>query len=692
MPKLTDDELGTLIDAEFDSAMGAEGGTIASERALAWDYYLSKPLGNEIEGESDVVTSDVSDIIDGALTSLLKIFTTEDNLVSFDPVGPEDIDAAEQESDYVNYVFFKQNPAFLILYTWFFDALVQKNGIVKAWWDESEQVTTERYCGLTLEEAEPLLNDPELEALEREEYTKPALDPAGNPIINPMTLQPLEITYHDIKFRRTAKVGRVRVENVPPEEYRISSDARSLDPTKARMVGQERLVKRSELVAMGFDQAVVDSLPAHGQSNNSPEDQARRDLADDITGSPLDHSQEEVLVREGFIRADRDGDGKAELLQVFRAGNKNLEIEDADRSPFHVISPQPLPHKHFGLATAEKVMDVQEVNSTLVRQILMNLYHTNNPEKAVWEQAIGENTLDDLLTTRVGKINRFTRPVGESFAAMTVPFTAGATFPMLEFWDKVKRDRTGISSDSQGLSPDALKNIQQTVLASSIDQSKMKVEAIARVFAETGIKSMFLHIHELNRKHQQKEQIVRLRNEFVPVDPRSWRTRYDMTVNIGLGIGTREQNLLHLNAIAQRQREAFELQMGNLVITPQNWYRVSAEMVKNANLKDPALYFSDPGQQMAPPPNQEQLKLQQQQQALAAQEQQIEQRRQQLDAQKAQLERQQMALEHQREMAELKRKVEADKDRFAVENEKLRNDLLEIRLKYQQPAAQPAAE
>lgn len=688
MAKLTDDELGALIDAEFDTAMGAEGGDIASERALAWDYYLSKPFGNEVEGESDVVTSDVADVIDGIMPSLLRIFTTADNLVQFDPVGQEDIAAAEQESDYVNYVFFKQNPAFLILYTWFFDALVQKNGIVKSWWDESEVITTERYCGLTEDEAAQLLNDPELEAVERDEYTKPLLDPmTGQPVIDPMTMLPAEVTYHDIKFRRTSKVGRVRVENVPPEEYRISSDSRSLDPSKARMVGQERTVKRSDLLAMGFDAKDVEDLPVHGLATGSTEKLSRLDLSDENQEAANDPSQDEILVREAFIRADRDGDGKAELLQVFRAGGKNLEIEDADSQPFHVISPQPLPHKHFGRATAEKVMDVQETSSTLLRQVLMNLYHTNNPERNVWEQAIGENTLDDLLTRRVGKFNRFSRPVGEAVSVDAVPFTAAATFPMLEFFDKVKRDRTGISSDSQGLSPEALKNIQQTVLASSIDQSKMKVEAIARIFAETGIKSLFLHIHELNRKHQQKEQVARLRNQWVTVNPTDWRTRYDMTVNIGLGIGTREQNLLHLNAIRQSQKDAVAQGWGGLVVSPQNWYRVDAELVKNANLKDPALYFQDPGNQLAPPPNPEQIKLQQQQQALAAQEQQIDARRQQLDAQKAQLAEQEMRLEHQREMAEIKRKTDADKDNLAIENEKLRNELLEIRLKYNQPAA-----
>jgi len=685
MAKLSDDELGALIDQEFESAMGVDGGDISSERALAWDYYLSKPLGNEVEGESSPVTSDVAEAVDGMIPSLIRIFTTDDNVCGFEPQGPEDVAGAEQEADYVSHCFFVQNPAFLILYTWFMDALVQKNGIVKAWWDESEEITTERYHDLNDQEVAQLMGDPELEAIEQDsrESQVPVEMPGMGMVMVPQTV-------HDIKFKRTTKRGRVRVENVPPEEYRISSDARSLDPTKARMVGQERLVKRSELLAMGFDAKVVEDLPAHDNLDDSPERQARRDTSDEDGGDPLDPSQDEILLREGFFNVDRDGDGKAELLQIFRAGGKNLEVDDADRSTFHVISPQPLPHKHFGRATAEKVMDVQQISTTLLRQMLMNIYHTNNPGDVIWEQAIGEHTLDDLLTRRIGSAVRVSRPVAEAMAPRTVPFTAGATFPMLEYFDKVKRDRTGVQSTSDALAPEALKHVQTTALAPVMEKGMAGIEFIARCFAETGIKSLFMHIHELNRKHQQKARMVMLRNKWVAVNPADWRTRYDMTVKVGLGIGTRQQNLLHLQSIRQSQKDAVAQGWGGLTVTPQNWYRVDAELVKNAKLDDPALYFTDPGQQMAPPPNPEQLKLQAQQQALAQQEQQIDQRRQQLDAQKAELEKQQMQLDHQHAMGELKRKQDADRDNWAIEQEKIKTELLEIKLKYSQPAA-PAA-
>lgn len=674
MPKLTDDELLAIVDSEFSSAMGAEGGDISSERALAWDNYTNKPLGNEIEGESEVTTSDVSDVIDGIMPSLLRIFTTADNLVSFDPVGPEDMAGAEQESDYVNHVFFKLNPAFLILYTWFLDALVQKNGITKAWWNESEVVTTESYEGLSEPELNELLGDEELEPIERAERMAETIDP--------MTGQTVMATVHDIEFRRVSKRGRACVENVPPEEYRISSDSRSLDPSGARMVGHERLATRSELIEMGFDKKIVEGLPTHGEFLESQENTARRDKSEEFLDSSGDRSQDKILVRDGYFLIDADGDGRAERRQLFKAGDKLLINEPCDRQPFHVISPKPLPHKHFGEATAEKVLDVREINSTLLRQTLMNLYHNNNPGHAVWEQAIGENTLDDLLTTKIGSIKRFTRPVGESYMPITVPFQAQHSFAMMEYFDKVKRDRTGIRADGEGLSPESLKNIQQTVMASSVDLSKMKIEAIARIFAETGIKSLFLHLHELLLKHQDKPQIVRLRNKWVPVDPSQWRTRQDMTVNIGLGIGTREQNLLHLNAIWEKQAAMASGGLMNLAVTPANLFNTAAEIVKNANLKQPEMFFTNPGNQQAPPPSDEQQKLAAMQAQLQARQQELDSRKQQIDAQELQLEGKRVMLEHQREVAEINRKREADQDKFAIETEKLRNELLEIHKKY----------
>jgi hypothetical protein len=468
------------------------------------------------------------------------------------------------------------------------------------------------------------------------------------------------------------------VECVPPEEYRISADARNLDPSTARMVGQEREISRSDLVAMGFDEDVVDKLPSVGRRDDTEEKTARYDKEDEDTFGTNDKSQQLVRVREAYIKCDYEGKGRSELRQVMVSGSNVLLNEPADRQPFHVLSPQPLPHKHFGRATAEKVMDVQKISTTLLRQTLDNLYHTNNPGHAVWEQGISDNTLDDLLTRKIGSVTRFARPVAESYSPMTVPFTAGATFPMMEYFDKVKRDRTGVHSDAEGMSPDQLKNIQTSVMGQSMDLARMKIEAIARIFAETGIKSLFMHLHELIQKHQTKKQIVRLRNTWVEVDPTSWRDRFDVTVNIGLGIGSREQNNLHLASIKELQQSIVSGGGLNLLVTPKNIYNTASEFVRNANLKDPGLFFTDPGDALAPPPSDELQQLQQK-------EQQLLERQQMLDAQSQDLKGRKLELDYQASLAQLREQSEKNQDTMTIEMEKLRNDLLEMRLKYGQP-------
>ena len=665
---LSDEDLVNLIDGEFEAAMGQDGGDLAKQRAKAWDYYLSQPFGDEKEGESQIVTSDVSDVIDGMMPSLLRIFTTQDNLADFEPYGSTDMEAnardeaqARQESDYVNYVFFKQNPAFMILYTWFMDGMIQKNGIVKCWWDDSKKVTRETYKGLNDVEYQALLQDEELEIIEESERQEDSIGPDN-------TVGP--ITVHDVTFRRTSERGNARVEPVPPEEYRVSSDCKWVDPNEARFVGHERNVKRSKLIKMGFDPLLVDAIPANDATDvDTPEKQARKTTTDERdTAAPHDRSQDEIKVREGYTEIDMNADGIAERWQVFTANQMLLSKTIVDRQPFHVVTPYPLPHKHFGLSVADKVMDIQEINSTLIRQTHNNLYHSNNPSHAIWEQAIGENTLDDLLTTRVGSYKRFTRPPAESYAPMVVPFTAQSSFQMIEYWAKIKQERTGVSGEGEGLTPEALKNIQQSVLMQAVDLAKMKIEAVVRVMAETGIKSLFLHIHELLQKHQDKIQVVKLRDEWVPIDPREWRTRENMTVNIGLGIGTREQNLMHLNAIGEVQEKMANTKLMGITVTPKNLYNTAVEIVRNAGLKSAEKYFTDPGDTPVPSDDDATGALAQQQAALAERQQLLQVREQNMLMERD-------AMRHQEAMQKTMLQFQTDTEKNRIAQEKVNNEL-----------------
>lgn len=659
MAKLSNEKIRQIVDDEFAGAMGRPGGEIARERALMLDYYNSEPRGDEVEGEPQLVTTEVADVVDGIMPSLVRMFTSAENLVQFDPFGMEDVEGAKQESDYVSHIFFKKNPAFMILYTWFFDALLQLNGFVQCWWDDSEKVTTERYEGLTEREFLELVSDDELEIVERDERDTD------------------EGKVFDVKFTRTTKEGVVRVENFPPEEFRISPDARGAGTESGRMRGRERLVKRSTLLEMGFDPEIVDEIPADGDHKNT-EQATRYNKSDDSDEGNEDRSQDDILLREGYMNLDIDGDGKSEFVQIFTAGGKYLEHTEVDRDPYHSLTGIPIPHKFFGKAYAGKAKDLQEWSTTFLRMIQSNALHVGNPGHAVWEQAIGENTMDDLLTTRLGSVKRFARPVSESYQPITVPFTAGETFPIVEYIDKLKRDRTGIHADSEGLNPDSLKNIQQSVLMQALDTSRGKIELVARIFAETGIKSLFLHIHELVLKHQQKRDIFELRNQFVQVNPSEWRTRKDMTVNIGLGIGTKEQNLLHLNNIWEKQAQMVEAGGMNLTVLPQNIYNTAVEMAKNADFKNPDMFFTNPQNQPAPPPSDEQQQLQMMQLQIQQRQQELDAERQRIEQAKLQLKAQEDAARHQRELQKIESDFVTKTAKLQADNEKARADMAKI--------------
>tara|TARA_R110000824_G_scaffold40166_2_gene120651 strand:- start:6519 stop:8621 length:2103 start_codon:yes stop_codon:yes gene_type:complete len=685
--KMTEDQLRSQVQSEFEEGMGREGGDISAERAEAYSFYLAKQFDKVEEGESSFVTASVEEVIDGIMPNLLRMFTSADNLVNFDPSAMDDEQQAEQESDYVNYVFFKQNDAFLILYTWFFTALVQKNGIVKAFWDDSERISEESYEHLTGPELAELMEDDELEALEQVEKVIELPSPDGMGMV--------EVPVHDVRFRRVTTKGQVKVVGVPPESWRISSDCQSVNPEGARFTGEEREITRTELIDMGFDKKLVYELPSTDDVIEGGEEAERRDKSDEQqTTIPADKSQELVYVQEAYLRVDFDGDGRSEMRHILVAGSKVLTNDVVDRHPYHVICPQPLPFKHFGRSTAEKVIQNQRLESTLVRQILNNLYHSNRPGTAVWEQGMTENTLDDLLSVRAGRVARFARPVQESMAPLTVPYTAGSTFPMLQWLSQEKKERTGISIDAQGMDIDSLKHVQKSVMDDATDIGRMKIEAIARIFAETGLKTLFLHIHELVQKHQDIEAIIKLRNQWVPIDPTSWRTRYDMTVNIGLGIGTREQNRMHLDAIANIQKQIMEAGGFGSLVTPMNVYNMASEFVKNANFKSPELFFTKTDK--VDVPSDEEAKLQQQQQQLQQRQQQLDAERQQiaaakmkLDAQKAQFEVQRAQADLGLQAEELERKRQEDKNDLMVAMgkndiamEKIQNDLVEIDAKY----------
>lgn len=575
-------ELKSILQSEINDAAGYIGGDLSDQRTKAMDYYHGEKFGNEEDGRSQVVSRDVADTIEWMKPSLLKTFAASDQAVRFDPEGPEDEEQADQESDYCNYVFYKENEGFLILYTWINDALLQKNGIVKVYWDESEETTREGYRGLDDDEFMKLMNDDELEPIEHSQYNTPfeVMGPQG-----PMMQESL---VHDVVFKRTTQKGKVTILPVPPEEFLINRDHNSLSVKDAAFVAHKVDKRISDLIAEGYDRKTVEALPSDDTISDTAEADARRNLSDENTASTRsDKSMRKVKVYECYIRVDYDGDGIAELRKVTYAGNEILDNEECDRIPFEAITPVILSHKFHGMSIFDLISDIQLIKSTLLRGMLDNLYLTNNPMKEVAE---GTN-LDDLATSRPGGFVRTKMP--GLVNTLDVPFVAGASFPMLEYFDRVRQQRTGVGENmmgqNQALLSDTAHGIERLMTA-----AESRIELIARIFAETGIKGMFRQIHELLQKHQDKAKVIKLRNKWVSIDPREWRTRMNMSSKVGLGTGDRQKLSMTMEGIMLQQEKLMAGGGAGILVTQKNIYNAVNDYAKYNGLNDAQMYFTDP--------------------------------------------------------------------------------------------------
>ena len=618
---MIDEELVARIQTEITDALGYND-EISKQRENAMEYYYARPFGNEVEGRSQFVDSTVADTIEWIKPSLMRVFASGENMVSFSPVGPEDVDAAEQASQYINHIFTKDNSGWEILYTWFSDALLQKNGIVKVWWDETDENDREEYQNLTELELDALLASDEVEVVEHtrnDDFT------------------------NDVVVTRNIKDGRVTIENVPPEEFLISREAKSVQDS--RFVCHRVKKTLTELKEMGFD-VDPDELSSGDDEMGSlsGERQARFDLDNSINFGLTETEAEEALkeywLYESYLKTDWDNDGLAELRKVCSIGDKVLANDPVDRVPFISITPIKVPHKFFGLSVADLIMDLQLIKSTLMRNLMDNMYNQNFGRFAVLE---GQANLDDLLTQRPGGLVRVKSP--NAVMPLSTPPLEPYTFQMLEYLDSVRESRAGVNKYSQGLNDKALtSHTTATAVNSVMTAAQSRVELIARNFAETGVKDLMLAIYELVQKNQNKERVVLLRNQWIEIRPDMWRDKMDCTVSVGLGHGNKDQQLMHLSSMLQFASQA--MQGGLRIVNEQNMYNIGAALIRNMGFQNVDDFLTDPSQIQPSGPSPEeqmqQMEMQNKQKELEikAAEVQIKAQKVQQDAAEAQMDAQ----------------------------------------------------
>lgn len=606
--KMDDTELLRVLDEESKQTLIYKS-DITEDRDRSLRAYMRKPYGNEEEGRSQVITSDVFDAVEGMLPDLIEVFTASDKAVIFEPTGQDDVEGAEQATNGCNYVFYKQNNGFLILYSAFKDALMMKTGGVKWFWEKKRVPTFTTYKNVDeMQLSAFLANNPKAEIVEQEESEPSAEEIAQFEQQAAMQFQATGVPMfempkrYNIKIKTVEEKGICRVVAVPPEEMRVSNRHNSLLLDDCPYVAHVTQKSVSDMREMGYDVSADDVRSAQSESE-SIESRDRREDGDFPTQNTEtdDESQVRGWLRDEYILVDYDGDGISERRRVVRLGDLILENKEVSHVPMAAWTPYILTHQFGGFSVAELVEDFQRIHTTILRSQLDNLALTNNQETVVLtdSQKNPLANIDDLLNRRPGGIIR------EHSAGAVRPYMQQwqgiQAMPMLEQLQQEKENRTGWTRYSQGLDGDSL-NKTKGGMQMIMNASQKRMKLMARIAAECLVAPMFKGIFKTLTDNCMEKLSYRLNGNFVAYDPQEWRDQYDMTINVGIGTGDEQQQSQFLMQIAQAQATVAGSPYAKKLISPKQIYNVQARLAENAGFKNPAEFWLDPDKVPDTPP------------------------------------------------------------------------------------------
>lgn len=642
---ITNKELLTTIDSYEDNISDHMDSDAAQTRADLLDYYLGERYGNERDGYSSIVTREVYQSIENIKADIAELFVADDETVRFEPEGPEDVEAAQQATDWVRYVFYRQNDGFSNIMDSLIDGLLQRQGVIKRWRAMEDKTTTHSFEEISQPAFEVLEADPEIEITEFEEL----LDEVTG-----------LVTYKG-KMLRTVTESSTRVEVVPPEEFGIDRNATTVQ--EARFVRQRSQKSKSDLLEMGFEESKIDKATASSGYNeyDSPERIARNFDTDDYDGDE-NYIGKMYDLHEVYIKVDRDEDGYDELLKVCKIGNVVLNIEEVDEIPFEIWTPIRMPHKLTGLCPADAAAPIQKVKSTLWRNQLDNQYNLNNGRPVVVE---GQVDLDSVMSSKPGAPYLVKHPNAISFPSQ--PSFGAHTYNMMSVADQMLEANVGSTDNS--LNPDILNgNTAAGAVSQVLSKRQARVRLIAREFGEF-LRKVFMGIYELEIAHAEDKAIFRLDNRFVEVDPRTWNARKDVTVLVGLGNGSKTEQLFHMQQTMAAQQ--MMVQAGGLGVTvmPYQIVQLQEDMVRLYDKAAYGRYFTDPGVQFTGQPEgptPEQQAMEAQMQAAMAQIQ--------IEQEKLAIEREELALKEQEFMLDVKKHEDENEFKVAELNLEARSE------------------
>lgn len=568
--------------------------TLQLDRSTIHSEYMGEPYGNEIKGRSQVVASDISDTIEWIMPAMMKIFYGGKDVVNLSPQSDNDVEASKMMEAKVNFDFQKGVNGFTILYDWFKDAMMFKLGVVKYWWEKREEYKEKEYASLPEEAVMALKASPDfiIDKIWYEEVLTVDIQP------DPYTGVPVEVPVYTrvyyIKGREVKKISKPCIQNVPPEEFIFNVKDRYIGET---FCAHRKSIHKSEAVKYGLTE---DDLVA--EATNFTADNLYRERFKDLGGIQFINGtgdKDFYFIYECYVwEYDKKGDKKSKIVTV--VGNRVVKVEDNSygKPPFCDLTPIRVQHRAVGRAIAELVRDFQKIKTSLTRYVLDNLYFQNNGMKVVNPYRIN---IDDLLyNNHPGGIVKTRQDIDPSAGIFPVPVTPLPNFTMqiFEMVDGMKENRTGVTRYNQGIDASSL-NKTASGITQIMSASQQRVELIARMFAETGVKDLFQAIINMNLDYFDQVQMVRVNEQWVAIDPTKIDGSFDITIEVGIGMGAKDQqfnqmmNMLNVYAIA--------MNTGAFQMTPDKMNAMLKEMWSLIGFKNPERFLPEPGNMPIPP-------------------------------------------------------------------------------------------
>lgn len=659
---LTDEKILRIVSSELSNSVGGgEDDSIDGNRQAALACYLGQPDGKEQEGRSTIVSTDVADAIEWILPEIVKAFTQNNQVVTFDATHSKDEDQAELESQYVYDVLMKDNNGFLIIHQFVKDALLQKNGFIKVFYEESKDVTTSAYTGLLIEEYQALMQNDSVELVE---LTENASEDGG-----PSTF--------DVKVSWTKDNSKISVVSVPPEEFRVSKNHNSVDLSNSRFSAHTMLKTSSDLVAEGHDKELVKTIVTAAVDSDSNYRFSMQGENTEGAEDSADESMRMVEVSECYMHIDADEDGIAEFTKITVAGGDQpaeiLDIEEIDENPFISATAILMSHKLFGLSIYDRLKQIQDQKTTLLRNVFDNIFFQNNQRTIAVENQVN---LEDLMLSRPGGIVRVKRP--DALQPFVTPPLSGDSYKMMDYLDQVRSGRVGASPDGAISDSVVGDRVGSEGIERLMSQKEELVGLMVRVIAETGIKPLCEMIRRQVIKHQNVVKDYKFRGQWVPVNPSAWGDRPHTTIRVGTGSGNRKEQLAAVNKIIEIQT-VIKSQPGQTLVTDNEIYNAIDDFAKFSGLSSAGSYVLDPRS-----PEGQQNKQEVGKQQKAAQEQEMREQKVMLDAQakianaeemKANVSGQNVHLKSQND--QMKIQLESEKARSAANLDMLSQELEE---------------